>query len=115
MAKKHHTTNKSMALAVAESDSIYARALGGIRIPASMTPETAFYLMCRAVEINVAREEEELFGDSEDCTDDEAEIIFSSKLTHAEKVAALKVLRGEVAPSCESDAIYARSLGVRLT
>jgi hypothetical protein len=39
----------------------------------------------------------ELFGESEFCTDEEAEIIFSSILTHAEKLAALNALhKGKV-------------------
>jgi hypothetical protein len=44
----------------------------------------------------VETQAQELFGDSEDCTDDEAGIIFNDSLTHAEKITALKVLRRKV-------------------
>jgi len=52
-----------------------------------------FLAVLMAAESKVEKQAQELFGDSEDCTDDEAGIIFNDSLTHAEKVAALKVLR----------------------
>lgn len=62
-----------------------------------------------------------LFGDSERCTEDEAHIIFSD-LPVAEKLAQLKVLRGETTVKKLSfrkrvtaeDRIRARALGIRL-
>ena len=44
---------------------------------------------------DIAVREAELFGNSETCSDAEAEIIFNDRLTHREKVAALAVLRGQ--------------------
>jgi hypothetical protein len=61
-----------------------------------MLQETAYTFieaMWSVVEPEVDSRAQELFGDSEYCTDAEFDIIFSGSLSHAEKVAALKVLR----------------------
>lgn len=61
-----------------------------------MLQETAYAFIAAAWSAAVPEVDvraQELFGDSEYCDDDEFEIIFSTSLSHAEKVAALKVLR----------------------
>jgi hypothetical protein len=46
------------------------------------------------IEAQVAREAEILFDGKDDCSDEEAEIILSSKLDFERKLAKLRVLRG---------------------
>jgi hypothetical protein len=63
------------------------------------TPETDYATLAaldqifRQAFIETESKAEELFGRSEYCSDDEFEIIFDNRLSHAEKVAAVKTLR----------------------
>jgi len=46
------------------------------------------------IEAEGDREADLLFGDKEDCTDEEGAIIFDSRLEFKDKIAKLQVLRG---------------------
>ena len=74
----------------------------------------------RQADAKAVVEADELFGESEP-TEAELEVIFNSKLSHTDKLAKLKMLRGEtVKPKSfrrrltEGDYVHARALGVRL-
>lgn len=84
--------------------------------------EEGFLAVMELIEEKVARQEQELFGDSEDLPEDESLIVWNKSLTHEEKVTQLEVLRAakRVKPKSFSKRmtragrIHAQALGIRL-
>ena len=73
----------------------------------------------RQADAKATVEADELFGEGEP-SEAELEIIFDSKLSHTDKLAKLKVLRGVVKPKSfkrrltPGDFLHARALGIDL-